>query len=237
MYVDEGASLEILYEHCFNQLHPAIRNQMVPATTYLVGFSGEIIWSLVQVSLLVKIGDEEHSTSAWMNFMVVRSHSPYNEIIGRPGVRRIKAISSTAYGMLKFPVTDGTVTLRSSRIIPLECAMISGPRTQLSVVDQGTEEKIQVAIHPEYLQQTIAIDMTGVPCHIAEHRLNVREGCFPVRQKKRGQASVRNKAICEEVAKLVNADGSKAGLILINPEGMEFTYALRFRFDATNNEA
>ncbi|GJY27943.1 reverse transcriptase domain-containing protein [Tanacetum coccineum] len=32
-------------------------------------------------------------------------------------------------------------------------------------------------------------------------------------------------------------DGSGSGLILINPEGMEFTYALRFRFDATNNEA
>ncbi|GJV99623.1 reverse transcriptase domain-containing protein [Tanacetum coccineum] len=32
-------------------------------------------------------------------------------------------------------------------------------------------------------------------------------------------------------------DGSGAGLILINPEGMEFTYAIRFRFDATNNEA
>ncbi|GJX85692.1 reverse transcriptase domain-containing protein [Tanacetum coccineum] len=32
-------------------------------------------------------------------------------------------------------------------------------------------------------------------------------------------------------------DGSRAGLILTNPKGMEFTYALRFRFDATNNEA
>ncbi|GJX62348.1 reverse transcriptase domain-containing protein [Tanacetum coccineum] len=32
-------------------------------------------------------------------------------------------------------------------------------------------------------------------------------------------------------------DGSGAGLILTNPEGMKFTYALRFRFDATNNEA
>ncbi|GKG04687.1 reverse transcriptase domain-containing protein, partial [Tanacetum coccineum] len=31
-------------------------------------------------------------------------------------------------------------------------------------------------------------------------------------------------------------DGSRAGLILKNPEGMEFTYALRFWFDATNNE-
>ncbi|GKC64657.1 reverse transcriptase domain-containing protein [Tanacetum coccineum] len=32
-------------------------------------------------------------------------------------------------------------------------------------------------------------------------------------------------------------DGSGAGLILTNPEWMEFTYALRFRFDATNNES
>ncbi|GKF15374.1 reverse transcriptase domain-containing protein [Tanacetum coccineum] len=31
-------------------------------------------------------------------------------------------------------------------------------------------------------------------------------------------------------------DGSGAGLILTNPERMEFTYALRFRFDAINNE-
>ncbi|GJR23266.1 reverse transcriptase domain-containing protein [Tanacetum coccineum] len=33
------------------------------------------------------------------------------------------------------------------------------------------------------------------------------------------------------------ADGSEAGLILTNPDGTEFTYALRFRFEATNNEA
>ncbi|GJV10992.1 reverse transcriptase domain-containing protein [Tanacetum coccineum] len=48
--------------------------------------------------------------------------------------------------------------------------------------------------------------MTGVPRHIAKHRLNVREGCQPVRQKRRGQAPDRNKAIQEEVAKLVEAE-------------------------------
>ncbi|GJX71017.1 hypothetical protein Tco_0308188 [Tanacetum coccineum] len=47
--------------------------------------------------------------------------------------------------------------------------------------------------------------MTGVPRHIAEHRLNIREGCLPVRQKKRGHAPERNKAIYEEVEKLVDA--------------------------------
>ncbi|GJX74845.1 reverse transcriptase domain-containing protein [Tanacetum coccineum] len=47
--------------------------------------------------------------------------------------------------------------------------------------------------------------MTEVPRHIAEHMLNIREGCLPVRQKKRGQAPERNKAIFKEVEKLVDA--------------------------------
>ncbi|GKD70285.1 reverse transcriptase domain-containing protein [Tanacetum coccineum] len=143
MYVDGGSSSEILYDHCFNRFRPEVRNQMIPATTPLVGFSGEIIWPLGQISLLVKIGDEEHSTSAWMNFMVVRSPSPYNRIIGGTGVRRIQVVPSTAREMLKFSVTGGTVTLRSSMIIPLECTMVSGPGVPQPVINQVTEEKTQ----------------------------------------------------------------------------------------------
>ncbi|GJV45233.1 reverse transcriptase domain-containing protein [Tanacetum coccineum] len=192
------------------------------ATTSLIGFSGETIWPIGQISLLVKIGDEDHSTSAWMNFMVIRSPSQHNGIIGRTGIRKIRAVPSTTHRMLKFPVKGGTVTLRSSRAIPMECAMTS----------QVLEEKIKVVIHPEYAKQIIAIgstltekerkelcallkqnlyiftwkpaDITGVPRHMAEHRLNVREGCLPVRQKKKGQAPERNKAIQEEVEKLVD---------------------------------
>ncbi|GKB18225.1 reverse transcriptase domain-containing protein [Tanacetum coccineum] len=202
MYVDGGSSLEILYEHSFNRFCP-------------------------------EIGDGEHSTPAWMSFMVLRSPYPYNGIIGRPGVRIIQAVPSTAHGMLKFPLTGRTVTLWSSMIIPLECTMVSGPGVSRPVINQVTEEKIQVAIHPEYPEQTVAIgstlieegrkelcgllrrnldifawkpaDIIGVPRHISEHRLNIREGCLPVRQKKRGQAPERNKAIYEEVEKLVDA--------------------------------
>nr|GEY99721.1 putative ribonuclease H-like domain-containing protein [Tanacetum cinerariifolium] len=34
-----------------------------------------------------------------------------------------------------------------------------------------------------------------------------------------------------------SSDGSGVGLMLIDPEGKEYTYALRFRFETTNNEA
>ncbi|GJT19319.1 reverse transcriptase domain-containing protein [Tanacetum coccineum] len=233
VYIDGGASSEVLYEHCFIKLRKEIRDQMVPATTHLIGFSGETIWPLGQIALLVKIGDEVHSTSAWMNFMVIRSPSQHNAIIGRPGIRKLRAVPSTAHGMLKFPVEGGTVTLQSSRVIPMECAMISGPSIQTPAANQVLEEKINIAIHPEYPEQTVAIgstltekgrkglcsllkqnldifawkpaDMTGVPRNIAEHRLNIREGYSPVRQKKRGQAPERNKVIQEEVEKLVDA--------------------------------
>ncbi|GKE39890.1 hypothetical protein Tco_1463295 [Tanacetum coccineum] len=63
IYVDGESASEILYEHCFNRLHPEVKNQMVPATTPLIGFSGEIIWPMGQILLPVKIGDAEHSTS------------------------------------------------------------------------------------------------------------------------------------------------------------------------------
>ncbi|GJY05191.1 reverse transcriptase domain-containing protein [Tanacetum coccineum] len=57
VYVDDEASSEVLYEHCFVKLRKEIRDQMVPATTHLIGFSGETIWPLGQIALLVKIGN------------------------------------------------------------------------------------------------------------------------------------------------------------------------------------
>nr|GEX74439.1 reverse transcriptase domain-containing protein [Tanacetum cinerariifolium] len=103
--------------------------------------------------------------------------------------------------------------------------MHDGLRTESTAfaIIQAAEERIKVAINPEYPEQIIAIgsilreegrkalcgllrrnlyvfawkpkDMTGVPRHIVEHRLNIREGCPPVRQKKRSQAPERNKTI------------------------------------------
>ncbi|GKB74572.1 reverse transcriptase domain-containing protein [Tanacetum coccineum] len=70
-------------------------------------------------------GDVDHSTKAWMNFMIVRSLSPYNGIIGRPGIREIRAVPSTAHGMLKFLVDGGIVTIRSTILIPAECATVT----------------------------------------------------------------------------------------------------------------
>nr|GFA80378.1 reverse transcriptase domain-containing protein [Tanacetum cinerariifolium] len=109
--------------------------------------------------------------------MVVRSQSPYNGIIGRLGVRKLQAVSSTTHGMLKIPVERGVITLKRSKLVLLEYAMVFGPGETSSAVKPITEERVKVAINPEYRKQT----------------------------KKRGQAPERTKAIQAEVEKLVEA--------------------------------
>nr|GEW20943.1 reverse transcriptase domain-containing protein [Tanacetum cinerariifolium] len=202
MYIDGGSSMEILYEHCFNRLRPEIKSQMVPATTSLTGFSGETIWLLGKLRLLVTIRDATHSTRAWMNFMVVKSMSPYNGIIRRPGLKAIKAVTSTVHGMLKFPVKGGIATICSTILIPAECAsevVIGG-----SLSDKGRTALCSVLKKNLDIFAWQPSDMTGVPRSVAEHRLNIREGYLPVRQKKSGQAPERAKAIQAEVQKLVD---------------------------------
>nr|GEY17489.1 reverse transcriptase domain-containing protein [Tanacetum cinerariifolium] len=212
MYVNGGSSMEVLYKHCFNQLRPKIKSQMVPATTSLTGFSGETIWPLGQLRLLVIIGDAEHSIKVWMNFMVVRSLSPYSGIIGRPRIREIQAVPSTVHGMLKFPVDGGIVTIRSTIMIPAECTTVTTASKEILKEAEVHHENIKVVLHLNFSDQEVTIggtlsmkgrmelcsllkenldifawqpsDMTGVSRSVAEHRLNIREGYLPVRQKK-----------------------------------------------------
>nr|GEW23082.1 reverse transcriptase domain-containing protein [Tanacetum cinerariifolium] len=125
IYIDGGSSMEVLYEHRFNRLWLEIKNQMVPVTTSLTGFSGESIWPLGQLRLLVTIGDAEHCIKAWMHFMIVRSPSPYNGIIRMPGIREIQAVPSTAHGMLKFLVNGEIITIRSTILTATECTTIA----------------------------------------------------------------------------------------------------------------
>nr|GEY86446.1 reverse transcriptase domain-containing protein [Tanacetum cinerariifolium] len=201
-------------------------------TTSLTGFSGETTWPLGPLRLLVTIGDVTYSTKAWMNFMIVKSLSPYNGIIGRPGLKAIQAVPSTVHGMLKFPTEEGIVTIRSSLLIPAECASVD--TSSMTPRERKTRPaNLTVTLHPNFQDQEVVVggslsdkgrtelcsllkknldifawlpsDMTGVPRSVAEHRLNIREGCPPLRQKKRGQAPERTKAIQAEVQKLVEA--------------------------------
>nr|GEY60529.1 reverse transcriptase domain-containing protein [Tanacetum cinerariifolium] len=145
-------------------LHPKIKNQMIPTTTPVLGFDGEMSWLLGQTSLMVTLGDEEHSASALMNFMIVRSPLPNNGVIGCPGLRKIQAVPSTAHEMLKFLVEGGIATIRSTTIIAAECKMVTEAQSTSSPKEPVAAEGIKITIHPEHDRRSPIHSGTQVEC-------------------------------------------------------------------------
>ncbi|GAV56734.1 LOW QUALITY PROTEIN: hypothetical protein CFOL_v3_00276, partial [Cephalotus follicularis] len=87
--IDSG-SADILYKHAFEQLRiPA--DQLKPVKTPLVGFAGETIHPLGSINLSVVTGTAPRQTQVEITFLVVDTPSPYNDIVGRPGLNLLEA--------------------------------------------------------------------------------------------------------------------------------------------------
>ncbi|GAV85895.1 hypothetical protein CFOL_v3_29329, partial [Cephalotus follicularis] len=87
---DSGSSADILYKHSFDQLRIPV-DQLKPVKTPLVGFAGEIVHPLGSIDLSVVAGTAPRQTQVQMTFLVVDTPSPYNAIIGRPGLNLMEA--------------------------------------------------------------------------------------------------------------------------------------------------
>ncbi|GJX10650.1 reverse transcriptase domain-containing protein [Tanacetum coccineum] len=157
----------------------------------------------MRISGFMHRGDADHSTKAWMNFMIVRSLSPYNGIIGRPGIREIQAVPSTAHKMLKFLVDEGIVIICSTILIPDECATVTTSSKKILRVAEVCHENLKVALHLNFLDQEVAIGGTLSVKGRTELCSHLKENLDIF--KKRGQAPERAKDIQAEVQKLVEA--------------------------------
>ncbi|GAV81485.1 hypothetical protein CFOL_v3_24940, partial [Cephalotus follicularis] len=88
--IDSGSSTDILYKHAFDQLRIPT-DQLKPVKTPLVGFTGETIHPLGSINLSVIAGTAPRQTQVEMTFLVVDTPSPYNAIVGRPGLNLLEA--------------------------------------------------------------------------------------------------------------------------------------------------
>ncbi|GJT06028.1 hypothetical protein Tco_0840490 [Tanacetum coccineum] len=136
------------------------------------------------------------------------SLSPYNGIIGHPGLRKIQAVPSTAHGMLKFPMKGGIATIRSSTIMPAECRMVTEAQDASLPREPTAAEGIKVAIHPEYPKQSVTIGGSLSEKGRMELYNLLKENLdiFAWKPADMTGAPNRNKVIQEEVAKLVEAE-------------------------------
>ncbi|GAV57222.1 hypothetical protein CFOL_v3_00760 [Cephalotus follicularis] len=118
--IDSGSSADILYKHLFDQLRIPI-DQLKPVKTPLVGFAGEMVHPLGSINLSVVTGTAPCQTQVEMTFLVVDNPSPYNVIIGRPGLNLMEAIVSTRHLLMKFPTRFGVGEVRGDQQVARQC--------------------------------------------------------------------------------------------------------------------
>ncbi|GKE01673.1 reverse transcriptase domain-containing protein [Tanacetum coccineum] len=172
IHIDEGASIEIMFEHCFNMLHPAIQARLVETQTTVSEFSGEQVKPLGKIELDVCFGGNGRCRRAIMKFTVIPAPSPYNIILGRPGLRQLRAIPSTIHGIMKFPTPWGVATIVSQATMVLQCGSErkkqAGELPEEVKVLNDTSPTEHVLINPAYPEQLVVIGKNLSPKGLAQ---------------------------------------------------------------------
>ncbi|GJV73425.1 reverse transcriptase domain-containing protein [Tanacetum coccineum] len=152
---------------------------------------------------------------------IVRSNSPYNMLLRRTTMQKMGMVVFTIHGAVKFHTTQGIRTMFSTH----ESDKINGVKkiketslTNTEGVLSCTDAEEKIIVNSKYPEQTITIKKQ-LPEHFKERETK------PI---------VEWKFYTDGAS---SSDGSGAGLMLIEPEGKEYTYALRLEFETMNNES
>ncbi|GJX87235.1 hypothetical protein Tco_0339249 [Tanacetum coccineum] len=148
VYMDEGSLVEVMFEHCFQNLSPKIKARLRETHTDLVGFAGEVSKPLGKIELEVCFGNGGLCRKTSMKFIVVRDPSPYNIILGRSGLKILRAIPFTIHSMVKFPTPKGIATLVTRTVIIAECRRLE--KKQI-IKEESLEKKGEVVVTEEVL--------------------------------------------------------------------------------------
>ncbi|GFS40490.1 hypothetical protein Acr_00g0068850 [Actinidia rufa] len=146
--VDTGSSVEVMYYDLFKQLKIS-QEQLKPARAPLVGFNAQAHWPLGTVSLKTRAGSQELMTE----FVVVDIPSPYNAIVGRDWLHKIKGVASTLHQAIKFLTPRGEKTIYGDQVIAKQCylATVSTKMAmkEVQMIEENTEVLEDVGRDPE----------------------------------------------------------------------------------------
>ncbi|RWV81349.1 hypothetical protein GW17_00057241 [Ensete ventricosum] len=104
--IDTGSSADILYFDAFLKLGMTNRD-LVPITSTLTGFTGDVITPTGITTLPMTFDDEPRTKTLIVHFMVVELHSAYHVIIGRSTLNKLRAVVSTYHRSMKFSTSAG----------------------------------------------------------------------------------------------------------------------------------
>nr|XP_043633458.1 uncharacterized protein LOC122604650 [Erigeron canadensis] len=126
----------------------------------LVGFSGKHAWPLGEVDLDVTITDGIHERTETLDLSIIRSPSPYNIILGRPAMQRMKMVPSVIHRVIKFQSEIGIRSIHSSyeptkQINDVKRVDDDVPPTPMKTKEE--EDATKLVINPNFPEQTISI--------------------------------------------------------------------------------
>ncbi|GJY05604.1 hypothetical protein Tco_0371544 [Tanacetum coccineum] len=134
---------------------------MQPPTTSLIGFAGQKSWPLGIISLPMTLSDYRgHIRKTIMvEFIIIRTPSPYNVILGRLAMRQLGSFASILHSIMKFPTQDEIVVIKGETPHPI-CNHISLKRDHTfekeQVPDEENNEEI-IVINEAYPKQKVII--------------------------------------------------------------------------------
>ncbi|XP_010687428.1 uncharacterized protein LOC104901539 [Beta vulgaris subsp. vulgaris] len=106
--IDSGSSADIIAMDCLSKLKYQ-EADLMPIDQPLVGFGRQSVHPLGSVKLPTRMAKKGKGRNVVVDYLVVDTSLPYNVIIGRPTLNKVKAAISTYQLLLQFEGDDGKV--------------------------------------------------------------------------------------------------------------------------------
>ncbi|GKE39166.1 reverse transcriptase domain-containing protein [Tanacetum coccineum] len=162
-------------------------------------------WSSREIPLEITIGDAPLARRENLNFVIVRSDSPYNMLLGRTTMQKMGIVVSTVHEAIKFHTAKGIKTVfstyESDKIKEGMKKVRETPPASTKGVLSCTKAEEKVVINDIYPGQTITIEKQ-LPEHFKERLRDLLSHIKPVKQKRRGLGPDRSTTACKEVEEL-----------------------------------
>lgn len=94
-----------------------------PTPVLLSGFMGVVVQPMGVITLSVLVVEHPHISSIMADFIVAKSPSSYNTILGRPMLNNIRAVTSTYHLKMKILTTTRVGEVKGEQVLEKECYM------------------------------------------------------------------------------------------------------------------
>ncbi|KAH1092400.1 hypothetical protein J1N35_019657 [Gossypium stocksii] len=111
----------------------------------LYGFTNHLVEVKDSITLLVTLGDDEHTTTKYFQFYVVDHLMPYNAIFRRPVMRMARMITATFCMKIKFLAKTKLGFLRPDQRTMKQCHMLSVKQAKKLVIEGQSSQKAELA--------------------------------------------------------------------------------------------